>query len=514
MAKTHLLNLIQKLIALADLSNKAGMPPIDEIAEWFEHQSEKGNRRDFIKQSMGAGSILLANNAFSTLVTNPPAHLKIAIIGAGIAGLNAGYTLHKNNFTHNFSIYEASGRIGGRIYTDKLNGNNATTELGAEFIDCNHDDMLCLANELGIEKIDTQKDTLVSDLFVIDGKKYHIKDAIKSFQNIRQKIATDAKAQGKNYFDLDYTSLKEYLSSLETDAWFLKGLSLAYTGEYGLETEVQSSLNFIELIGEQEQGTFDIFGKSDERFKLKGGNHQICEKIAKKFPNKIHYNHALQHIRNKNKGFLLKFSNQSEEVFADFVIMTIPFTILKNIEGINTLSGMSKEKLNCIQGLGYGTNAKCFLEFKERVWRKHGYNGAFYADDLQNGWDSFLLQNQNQGKSIFTIFLGGENGAEVTSKSGESYLPKIEEAFSGATANYSGYTNQFNWSKYPFSKGSYQCLKTGQRITILKHIDTPLGNLLFAGEHCSKEFGGFMNGGAETGRIAAERIIKKVLNRR
>ena len=38
----------------------------------------------------------------------------------------------------------------------------------------------------------------------------------------------------------------------------------------------------------------------------------------------------------------------------------------------------------------------------------------------------------------------------------------------------------------------------------------PVGNLHFAGEHTSPDFLGFMNGGAETGRRAAEAILAGV----
>lgn len=34
----------------------------------------------------------------------------------------------------------------------------------------------------------------------------------------------------------------------------------------------------------------------------------------------------------------------------------------------------------------------------------------------------------------------------------------------------------------------------------------PIGNLYFAGEHCSKDYQGFMNGAAETGRMASGKI--------
>lgn len=36
------------------------------------------------------------------------------------------------------------------------------------------------------------------------------------------------------------------------------------------------------------------------------------------------------------------------------------------------------------------------------------------------------------------------------------------------------------------------------------------GNLIFAGEHLSDAFYGFMNGGAETGRLAAEHVVRLI----
>jgi monoamine oxidase len=56
-------------------------------------------------------------------------------------------------------------------------------------------------------------------------------------------------------------------------------------------------------------------------------------------------------------------------------------------------------------------------------------------------------------------------------------------------------------------KGSYACYKVGQWTTIAGAEIEPVGNLLFAGEHCSFDYQGYMNGGAETGRRAAESII-------
>ncbi len=45
---------------------------------------------------------------------------KIAVIGAGIAGLRAAYYLQK--FAYIVTVYEASHRVGGRMTTDQIGG--------------------------------------------------------------------------------------------------------------------------------------------------------------------------------------------------------------------------------------------------------------------------------------------------------------------------------------------------------------------------------------------------------
>lgn len=65
------------------------------------------------------------------------------------------------------------------------------------------------------------------------------------------------------------------------------------------------------------------------------------------------------------------------------------------------------------------------------------------------------------------------------------------------------------WLKYKFSKASYSAWSVGQYTTIAGSEIETVGNLFFAGEHTSYNFQGYMNGGAVTGRIAANKIIKR-----
>jgi monoamine oxidase len=88
------------------------------------------------------------------------------------------------------------------------------------------------------------------------------------------------------------------------------------------------------------------------------------------------------------------------------------------------------------------------------------------------------------------------------------FTQKIQQVFTQAKNRYSGEKVLYNWSTSSLFEGSYSAYKIGQWSTIAGEEKRPVGNIYFAGEHCSEDFQGYMNGGAETGRIAAEEVIK------
>lgn len=92
---------------------------------------------------------------------------------------------------------------------------------------------------------------------------------------------------------LGHTPLSDYLTQIGAAGWLYKLLEVAYVTEYGLEAHEQSALNLIFLIDTQLNDGFDIFGESDERYKVRGGNQQIPNRLAQMFANQIRYGYQL-----------------------------------------------------------------------------------------------------------------------------------------------------------------------------------------------------------------------------
>ena len=77
----------------------------------------------------------------------------IAIVGAGIAGLNTALTLHDAGLS--YTLYEASDRIGGRMHSDTTTWQDGlVTEWCGEFIDGNHETLHGLIKRFGLETVD------------------------------------------------------------------------------------------------------------------------------------------------------------------------------------------------------------------------------------------------------------------------------------------------------------------------------------------------------------------------
>jgi len=92
----------------------------------------------------------------------------------------------------------------------------------------------------------------------------------------------------------------------------------------------------------------------------------------------------------------------------------------------------------------------------------------------------------------------------------EKYLPGIETLWPGLKAATNGKLHKFSWETYLFNLGSYTAYKTGQWSAFGGVEKEPEGSIYFAGEHCSVIFQGYMNGGAYSGRVAAEQVVQQL----
>ncbi len=520
MSRTPLFESVVRMLRLAALADRPGMPPLDEMSdELFAMPPHPPTRRRFLETTALTGAAVAAG-AWLEPLSAAPNSTRVAIVGAGIAGLNAAYKLKKAGLRA--EVYEASARSGGRMFTARdLMAPGLTTELGGEFIDTGHEEMLALMKEFGLQLLDMRGPRMgrvKHDAYFFGGRHYTQGQAIRAFAPLAKKIAADFDSTEEvvdfehegGGGELDRMSIAEYIEKIGATGWMKALLDVAFVTEYGLETGEQSALNLIFLISTK-PGAFELFGESDERYKVKGGNDRIVDELAKRVSDQVHHRHRLEAIRSRDQGFRLTFQDangSSLDVDADAAILTLPFTMLREVD---IKVDLPPWKSKAIRELGYGTNAKVLVGFRDRHWRSQGFAGGIFTDEMfQSGWDNSALQPGIAGG--FTFYSGGKLGMDAGQGTAEEaaarLLPGLERAFLGITAKQSGKVSRFHWPTHPFTKAAYACFKPGQWTSIAGAEGRPVGNLFFAGEHTSYDFQGYMNGGAQSGKDAAEAIIK------
>jgi monoamine oxidase len=494
------------------------------------------SRRDFLLSSV---ALTAATRPLTAIENMIPASLKntsgtrVVVVGAGVSGLVASYRLAQAGIEH--QIFEANNRLGGRIITQKnFNSDGMFCELGGELIDTSQRSIIGLCRELSVPLEDfTESDSGFNKVYFSHGKirtESEFQSAAKPLLKLMLKdmslIKVDGKYRTPTYRSqvgpqveaLDRMSLVEYLQSKKgaVDSWLLDLVREAYESEFGVKAEQQSALNLLVLFDDEPNQTFKMYGTSDETKRVVGGNSNLIYALEKKISKhiKINLGHPLVKISDKGRSIELTFldGGKAKVVIADRVIMTVPFSVLRDVEGINKLE-FSPAKAKSISELGYGTDSKLMIGFKEKFWRKQNGDvapscGTIFGDfPTQCFWETSRLQKGSHG--IITALFGGEKGLNPKTNIIGATLQDFEKIYPGASSKVDGNKSFMQWPKLEYAKGSYSTPKVGQYTTIIGAAGEPElgGRMLFAGEHCSVQKQGYMEGAVESGNVVAEQFL-------
>lgn len=488
------------------------------------------SRRDFIRTAAAAGAALFIpgraaaeEKAAARKLSGP-----VVIIGGGMAGLTAALRLVQAG--HEVEIYEGAPRLGGRMWTKRqFNAEGMFCELGGELVDTNHTALIALAKELGVGIQPLRDGEKGVDLYYIDGERYTDDDIIPAFAGFAKRIAADAEGllnDKEEYTDkakkLDAISLEQYFkdAGAGTAPWLIKALRIAYLCEYGVETDQQSALNFIDFIGTDTSKGFALFGESDEAHRIKGGNESLPEAVTAALKGKVRVftGHELVEVAEKDSRLQFTFKHGSDTVVRGCAqaVCAIPFTVLRRVKGWDKLP-LSGDKKRAIAEMTYGMNAKSMWGWNSRVWREAPIpgrevfcNGAVItSQSCQQVWETSRGQDGKAG--ILTNFMGGRTAKNYRRdpQSDARFLAEMAVLFPGLKDAHDGNRAVLPWPEVKWALGSYSAPGVGQYTWMYEAAAAPEmdGALIFAGEHTSLSAPGFMEGAVDSGERAAKELL-------
>jgi monoamine oxidase len=523
MARTPLFRELRRVMAFARVAGRDDWSA-DRARETYALALPRRTRRAFLREATLSAAALAATSCAPRIVV-PDSAASVVVIGGGIAGLTCAYRLYSAGVR--VRLFEAQERVGGRIYSvrDKF-ADGQVAELGGELIDSAHTHLRSLASELGLalDDFDADAPELVRTVWFFGGQRRSAGEVVDAFIPIARAIARDQAVIGDQVIDpsspaaivaLDRMSLAAWFDREGVSGWIRSLLEVAYETEMGLAVEQQSALGLLTLIDANAQ-PFRVFGESDERYHVRGGNDAITSALGKRLAGVIETGAVLESVRARAGGdfeLSVRFGSASRTVSATHLVLATPLAPLRRVELRVELPARLRE---AIGSLRYGTNAKLMIGFAKRSWRERQHSDGSTFTDLacQTTWEASRAQLGAAG--ILTCFVGGREGVELgrgtTAERAADYVALLEQVFSGIADERVGMTEaRFHWPSNPWVMGSYMCLGPGDWTRFGGVFEGAVGRLRFAGEHCSRDAQGFMEGGCETGeRVASELIAELV----
>jgi len=474
-------------------------------------------------------ALLTALGAAAVTAALPrPAHAlasgPVAIVGGGIAGLSALWHLTRAGV--DARLFEARTRLGGRMLTVRTKGM-PPMEMGGQLVNTDHADINALAKACGIALIDRKGGA--HRTMVLDGATEVPRDRlIAGLRGIAGQIDADAVRLDKDYAtvaaELDRMSFTGYLdrhARLMPDDAVRRLMEATARTEYGVEPAQASALELVFNLPTVEGRRFDVLSRADERYLLAGGSSALVDALAKRMSGRIVPYRRVTRIDPRGGGVRLTFSN-AETFDAAAVIITTPASIMSRITYAVPLPTLWRQ---FIAEVGLGQNGKLQTVAPTRPWEGQiGRGGEIWQVDhaagSSLGWDGGVRPAAGPG-SVWTWFTGGSEVRAADLPDARALATRwarlAEAGVPGMAAATGAVVRRTNWHEEPFTMGSYVNFRTGQLTKFADLIwteangvaSTPLssGPVYFAGEHLSDAYPGYMNGGAQTGRLAANAII-------
>lgn len=483
------------------------------------------SRRKVIR-AIGAGVAAGALPApVAAAMTGKGAPGRVAIIGAGMGGLTALHHLRRAGV--DARLYEARGRTGGRAHTVR-HADGTWFERGGQLVNSDHRDMRALARAYGVTLID-RKAAPHETRIIAGGRARSTEEVVEGLRGIAARIDADARWLDRDHARalavLDRMSIADYLdrhAALIPQPWIRSLLEQTSRTEYGVEPQRASAIGLMFNLPVVEGKSYDVLGGSDERYLIEGGTQTLSDAMAAAHADRIETGRELIRIERSGGRMRLIFRDLSH-AWADRVILAVPAPITAYIELAVPLPPLWRA---FIAQMETGRNEKVQAVVASAPWRGCiGSGGEMWhcdrADLPAQGWDATIAGTDQT--PIWNWYFGGHPEA-VDAMPDPALLARMTaQGMPGMADAAIGAVDRTDWSHDPYARGAYVNYPPGQlsRFGRLLWLEDDHGraeqvagtpHLLFAGEHLSDAYPGYLNGAAQTGRLAAATLLGRTLS--
>lgn len=431
---------------------------------------------------------LIASLAVLTTLPARAANPKtFAIVGAGIAGLAAAR--HLADAGYEVTVFEASDRIGGRIYTSTEFG--FTIEIGANWVHGDEGNPLMPV---------TKASAIASFAYDFDDWRIINADggdlAEEAAWEDMSAALSDAMDEASGGEEAGQT-VAEYLSAnkaftkrAKANADLAKAvLRRELSGDYGADAD--------EISAEAWNFGGDIKG---EDLLVTNGYDHIIQHLAKEL--NIQTGAPVISIRHGEDGAEVTTKAGSKHFNA--VIVTVPLGVLKS--GMIAFDPpLSKDRALRIKRMGFSAFEKAFITLDKPV----DLGALNVSVSGENPWCNLINLSEVAGKPAVLAYCGGDDARKAAAageaQNREWLLANVRTATGDASVHAVGY-RMSRWLTDPLCLGSYSYPRFGSEPGDNEALGgMESAGLCFAGEACSK-YPSTVHGAFESGIRTAKLI--------
>jgi len=240
---------------------------------------------------------------------------------------------------------------------------------------------------------------------------------------------------------------------------------------------------------------------------LENGNTSLVEAFERELGDVVRFDQSLTALSQDDNRVTLQVETdgQRDVLYADRVVIAIPFTALRKVE---IDAGLPASRQKIINELPYTQIAQAYLQTSERFWEQDSPVAMVFSDGpLERLFNASARMSGERG--MLVNWVNGKGLEKLGASEPEEHLDRVLEELEAIWPGSRGmieqsYTN--NWG-HSYVKGAYAHYAPGQMAAHAAEIPQPVGRLHFAGEHTELVAPG-MEGALTSGKRAAEEILK------
>jgi monoamine oxidase len=431
--------------------------------------------------------------------------MRVIVAGAGLAGLTAARAAARAGAA--VTVLEARDRLGGRVLTVRDGFADEThAELGGEFIDREQKAICTLCDELGVRLVRVLQSGFTHRYRGRDGA-YHV-SRTRPWNELKKLVAPLLQRYRSAGGRLDSDTVRE-IAAFSLRDWLRRqhatseqhAMADALRGFFLADPDVLSVLPVVEQLAT---------GGSPaqvEMYRIDGGNDRLVEALARDSDARLLLRHRVTAIAQSDDRVVVSVLDAvgvQQQIDGDAIVVTLPASTLADV---TITPPLPADHADAIRSLRYGCATKVVLQTPIDPFR--GRARAFATDTrLGAFWEGGSPRETRRGAGSYVLtFLGGGSTSRDLRERADRGAPALlaDLCWLGMNGAPVETMRVRTWEDDPFARGGYAYFDPGFDPAKRELLARTAGRIVFAGEHTSRRWQGYMNGAVETGlRAAAE----------